>query len=107
MMLAGRLLLQSLDWAQFRQVLDSLPIRVTLFGREHHYLYAGDTIAGLFGEQIFADVYPWAERAVTGEARKRHGWVELPQERPLCGIFLLRCVTPQVQQRDTSSSIAI
>jgi hypothetical protein len=29
MMLAGRLLLQSLDWAQFWQVLDSLPIRVS------------------------------------------------------------------------------
>ncbi len=94
---ASSLLLQSIDWAQFRQVLDSLPVRVTLFDRKHRYLYVntewrrfygkpedavlGRTIAELFGEEIFADARPWAERAVAGEAGERLGWVEFPQEQ--------------------------
>jgi PAS domain S-box-containing protein len=94
---AGRLLLQSLDWAQFRQVLDSLPVRVALHDRKHRFLYAntewsrfhgrpeeavlGATTAELFGEEIFADERPWAERALAGEAGEWHSWLELPQGR--------------------------
>ncbi len=108
-MLRDHHLLQGIAWAQVRRIFDSLPVRVTLFDREHRYLYVnaewrkfygkmedavlGRTIAELFGEEIFADVRPWAERALAGEAADSSSWVELPEERrfarrifvPLCG----------------------
>jgi PAS domain S-box-containing protein len=105
---AGRLLLQSIDWAQVRQVFDSLPVRVALHDREHRFVYVnkgwsrfhdkpedtvlGRTIAEVHDEKIFDDVRPWAERALAGEPSEWHGWIELPGGRryvsrtfaPLC-----------------------
>jgi PAS domain S-box-containing protein len=107
-MAAGRLLPQSIDWALVRQVLDSLPVRVALHDRRHRFLYVntewsrfharpedtvlGRTIAEVHDEEIFANVRPWAERALAGEGGEWLGWVELPQGRryvrrtfaPLC-----------------------
>jgi PAS domain S-box-containing protein len=105
---AGRLLLQSIDWAQVRQVFDSLPVRVAVHDREHRFLYVnkgwsrfhdkpenavlGRTIIEVHDEGIFAPVRPWAERALAGEPGEWHGWIELPVGRryvsrtfaPLC-----------------------
>jgi PAS domain-containing protein len=105
---AGRLLLQSIGWAQVRRVLDSLPVRVALLNREHRVLYVnpewitsfdkpenavlGATVAELHDEKMFATFRPWAERALAGEATEWDGWVDLPGGRryvrrtfaPLC-----------------------
>jgi PAS domain S-box-containing protein len=88
------LLLQSIGWAQVQQVFDSLPVRVAMHDRKHRFLYVntewsrfhgkpedtvlGRTIAEVHDEQIFADIRPWAERALAGEAGEWHGWIELP-----------------------------
>jgi PAS domain S-box-containing protein len=108
MMPAGRLLLQSIDWARVRQVFDSLPVRVAALDRRHRYLYVntewsrtlgkpedavlGRTIAEVFNEAHFADLLPWAERTLAGEPVESNSWVQFPWGRryvrrtfaPLC-----------------------
>jgi PAS domain S-box-containing protein len=92
-MLPGQHMLESFRWAEVRPVFDSVPIRVALLDRDHRYLYVnpewcrsfdlaedavlGRTTAELFGEDVFANVRPHADRALAGEAGEWGGWVEL------------------------------
>jgi two-component system, NtrC family, sensor kinase len=98
---AGNLLPQSIDWAQLRQIFDSIPVRVALLDREHRVLYVntewcksygmaedtvlGRTIAEVHNEEMFADVRPWAARALAGQAGEWDGWVELPWGKRFVG----------------------
>ncbi len=107
-MLPGHQMMESINWAHVRRVFDSLPNRVLLANREHRFLYVntewcrfygkaesevlGRTNAEVHGEGVFADVRPWAERALAGETVQWQGWMELPWGRrylsrtfaPLC-----------------------
>jgi PAS domain S-box-containing protein len=87
-------LLQSIGWAQVRQVFNSMPVRVALLDREHRVLYVntewsksfgksedevlGSTVVELHDDIMFASFRQGAERALAGEAAEWAGWVELP-----------------------------
>ncbi len=104
--LQGYRLLQGIGWEQVRQVLDSLPVRVTVHDGKHCFLYfntewsrfhgkpedavLGATLAEVHGDELFASLRPGAERALAGEAVEWHGWVELPQGRR----YVLRTFAP-------------
>jgi PAS domain S-box-containing protein len=90
----GDRLLQSLgwDWEQFRQLLDSAPVRVSLYDHSHRFLYVntewctshgwtedtvrGRTVAELFNETSHAQVVELGVRALAGEAVEWYGWTE-------------------------------
>ena len=94
-----RLKLESTNWswAQVRQLLDSVPIRVALRDRDHRYLYTnlayakihhlpenamlGRTFAEVLGEALdkesYARIYSQCERALAGETVVWDGWIGL------------------------------
>jgi PAS domain S-box-containing protein len=86
-------IVESIGWAQVQQVFDSLPVRVALQDREYRFLYVntessrfhgkpedtvlGATVAEVHGQELFATLRPWADRALAGEAGEWDGWLEL------------------------------
>ena len=73
----------SISWIEIRKVFDSMPIRIALLDRNHHFRYVnpeycnyaripegtilGRSIAETWGEKHFMEVYPMYERALAGE----------------------------------------
>ena len=83
----------SISWIEIRRVFDSMPIRIALLDRNHHFRYVnpeycnyaripegtilGRSIAETWGEKHFMDVYPMYERALAGETAEWEGWFEV------------------------------
>jgi PAS domain S-box-containing protein len=92
MMLPDRRLLEGIGWAQVRRLFDSLPVRVGALDRKHRLLYVntewsrfhgktedavlGRTLTEVFDEVHFADLRPWAERALAGEGVEANSWAQ-------------------------------
>ena len=126
-MLPGHRTLESIRWAQLRQVFDSMPISIALRDRDHRFLYAnleytkihdqpenamlGRTIAEVLGEVLdkenYARLYSQCERALAGEIVEWDGWEERRSGQRYVRRTVARCVTLRARLRDTSSSFVI
>jgi PAS domain S-box-containing protein len=102
-------IVESIGWAQVQQVFDSLPVRVALQDREYRFLYVntessrfhgkpedtvlGATVAEVHGQELFATLRPWADRALAGEAGEWDVGSNFARAGVTFGVRLRRCAT--------------
>ena len=93
---AASLALPPLDPQMLRALLDHVPGRVVVVGRDHRYLYVnreflefmglqpeqaiGKLVSDLLGQAVFETYLPVADRLFAGEAIRWEGWVDYEKQ---------------------------